>query len=258
MIMKKILSFLSTVNTNPLFILGNQKSGTTVIANLLSQATSKSLTNDFQSAIAHKTLQLELSFKLLSFPNFIHDYKYEFSKDIIKEPFLSYYIDELINEFPNARFILIVRDPYQNIRSILNRLKVPGNLQKINFSNFVELEKTLPWKLALQSKMLGINSINYIEAMAHRWNYLINLYEKNKEKIILVKYEDFVKDKKGFIDNLTHKLGFDIKQDISNYVNVQYQPKGNSKVDLDKFFGSKNSDLISKVCKNNMNKLGYY
>jgi hypothetical protein len=131
-------------------------------------------------------------------------------------------------------------------------------LQKINFSNFVELEKTLPWKLALQSKMLGINSINYIEAMAHRWNYLINLYEKNKEKIILVKYEDFVKDKKGFIDNLTHKLGFDIKQDISNYVNVQYQPKGNSKVDLDKFFGSKNSDLISKVCKNNMNKLGYY
>ena len=136
MIMQKILSFFTIVNSKPLFILGNQKSGTTVIANLLSQATSKSLTSDFQSAISHKTLQLELDFHLLKFSDFIQDYKYEFSKDIIKEPFLSYYIDELINEFPKAKFVLIIRSPFQNIRSILNRLIVPGNLEKINFDNY--------------------------------------------------------------------------------------------------------------------------
>ena len=86
--------------------------------------------------------------------------------------------------------------------------------------------------------------------------YILNLRKKTFPKE-MVSFS-FLKDKKGFIDNLTHKLGFDIKQDISNYVNVQYQPKGNSKVDLDKFFGSKNSDLISNICKNNMKKLGYY
>ena len=70
--MQKILSFFSIVNPKPLFILGNQKSGTTVIANLLSQATSKSLTSDFQNAISHKTLQLELNFHLLQFSDLLH------------------------------------------------------------------------------------------------------------------------------------------------------------------------------------------
>ena len=177
--MKKILSFFSTVNTNPLFILGNQKSGTTVIANLLSQATAKSLTSDFQSAISSKTLQLELDFHLLRFSDFIQDYKYEFSKEKIKEPFLSYYIDELINEFPKTKFVLIIRNPFQDIRSILNRLSVPGNLEEINFDNYNEIIKTPVWKLAMQSKMLGIDSCHYIEAMANRWNYIVNSYLKN-------------------------------------------------------------------------------
>jgi len=253
---RKILSLFSKIKPDPLFVLGNPKSGTTVIANLLSKSTKQTLTSDIQSVI--KNVSLQLDFNLISFDDFIKQHKYEFSKKIIKEPFLSFYTEELINSFPNSKIVWIVRNPYQNIRSILNRLKIPGNLQEIKFNQFIELEKTPAWKLNLQSEMLGINSVNYIEAMAHRWNYLVNLYEKNKEKIILVRYEDFVKDKKGFIDNLTHKLGFDIKQDISDYVNVQYQPKGNYKVDLDKFFGSRNLDLISKVCKNNMKKLGYY
>lgn len=254
-IIRKIWSIFSKTNPKPLFILGNPKSGTTIIANLLSKATKQTLTSDIQSAIKYATLQLD--FNLLSFDNFIKQHKYEFSKEIIKEPFLSFYTEELIKSFPNAKFIWIVRNPYQNIRSILNRLKIPGNLPKINFNNFTELEKTPAWRLNLESRMLGIDSLNYIEAMAHRWNYLINLYEKNKDKIILVRYEDFVKNKTGFISDLTHKLGFELKKDISDYVNVQYQPKGNSKIDLGEFFGSKNLELISNVCKSNMKKLGY-
>ena len=31
--------------------------------------------------------------------------KYEFSKEIIKEPFLSFYIAEILRFFPNAKFI---------------------------------------------------------------------------------------------------------------------------------------------------------
>lgn len=252
---RKILSLFYKKKLDPLFILGNPKSGTTVIANLLSKSTKKTLTSDIQSVIKHATLQLD--FNLLNFDDFIKQHKYEFSKEIIKEPFLSFYTEELINYFPNSKIVWIVRNPYQNIRSILNRLKIPGNLQEIKFNQFLELEKTPAWKLNLQSEMLGINSVNYIEAMAHRWNFLVNIYETNKEKIILVRYEDFVKDKKGFIDNLTHKLGFNIKQDISDYVNIQYQPKGNSKIDMDEFFGSINLNLISNICKKNMKKLGY-
>ncbi|MAB94629.1 MAG: hypothetical protein CMC98_00830, partial [Flavobacteriales bacterium] len=112
----KILSTLSVLKKEPVFILGNQKSGTTIIANLIAQATKKSLTSDFKSAIKNSSLQLELDFNLLSFNDFVQRYRYEFSKDLIKEPFLSYYVPQLFETFPKAKFILIVRNPFQNIR----------------------------------------------------------------------------------------------------------------------------------------------
>ena len=253
--MRKILSLFSKANPNPLFILGNPKSGTTVIANLLSKATKQSLTSDIQSLIKYTPLHLD--FKLISFNDFIKTHKYEFSKEIIKEPFLSFYTEELIKSFPNAKFIWIVRDPYQNIRSILNRLKIPGNLQKINFNHFVELEKTPAWKLNLQSRMFGYNSFNYIEAMAFRWNHAINIYKQNKDRIILVKYEDFILDKKKYIEDLSVALDFTIQTDISKYVNIQYQPKGNAEIDLKDFFGIDNYKIIERLCKENMTELGY-
>jgi len=257
MIVKKISSLFSKINQNPIFILGNQKSGTTVIANLLSQATSKSLTSDFQSAISHKTLQLELDFYLLRFADFIQDYKYEFSKDIIKEPFLSYYIDELINEFPKAKFILIIRDPFQNIRSILNRLNVPGNLEQIDFDNYKEIIKTPVWKLAMQSNMLGIYSSNYIESMANRWNYVVNSYFKHSNKIHLVKYEEFLRDKENFICELSKSMELAYVRDIKKNVDLQYQHKGNNKINLNEFFGEVNYEIINRLCKENIKKLGY-
>lgn len=255
LIIHEICSFFSKKNSKPLFVLGNPKSGTTIVAKLLSKATKKSLTSDIKSIIEHTPLKLD--FKLLSFNSFIKKHKYEFSKEIIKEPFLSFYTDELIKAFPNAKFIWIVRDPYQNIRSILNRLNIPGNLEDIKFNNITELKKSPAWRLNLQSKMFGYNSSNYIEAMAYRWNHAINIYKKNIDKITLVKYEDFLLDKKTYIDNLVLELGFTLKRDISNSVDIQYQPKGNSKIDLKEFFGIENYKMITRICNKNMKEIGY-
>lgn len=254
-IIRKTLSSFSKTNPTPLFILGNPKSGTTIIADLISKATKQSLTSDIKSHIKYITLLLD--FKLLNFNDFINQHKYEFSKEIIKEPFLSFYTEELMKSFPNAKFIWIVRNPHQNIRSILNRLKIPGNLQEINFNHFEELEKTPAWKLNLQARMFGSNSINYIEAMAFRWNHAVNIYKQNKERIILVKYEDFILDKKKYIENLSLSLDFTIQTDISDYINIQHQPKGNSKINLNDFFGSDNYKMIEKLCEKNMIELGY-
>jgi len=252
--MKKI-SFNAKVTPKPLFILGNPKSGTTVIANLLSKATKKTLTSDIQSSI--KYVSLKLDFKLLSFNDFIDRHNYEFSKEIIKEPFLSFYTNDLIRKFPNAKFIWIVRNPHQNIRSILNRLKIPGNLKEINFNEFSELEKTPAWKVNLQSKMYGYKSSNYIEAMAFRWNHAINIYKENKDRIKLIKYEDFLANKKEFIDKLAISLDLNVEKDISSYTDIQYQPKGNNTIDINNFFGEENFNIIEELCKENMIELGY-
>lgn len=253
--MRKILSLFSKSNPEPLFILGNPKSGTTIIANLLSKATKQTLTSDIKSITKYAPLLLD--FKLLDFKDFTREHRYEFSKDIIKEPFLSFYTSDLIKNYPNAKFVWIVRNPHQNIRSILNRLKIPGNLKEINFNDFIELQKTPAWKLNLQTKMFGYTSFNYIEALAYRWNHVTNIYMHNKQKIVLVKYEDFIIDKKKYIEDLSFNLGYTLKEDISNYVNIQYQPKGNSEIDLIDFFGEENYSQIDNMCKANMNKLGY-
>lgn len=253
-ILRKVF-FNIKINEKPLFILGNPKSGTTVIANLLSKATKKSLTSDIQSSIKYLTLKLD--FKLLTFDDFIKKHNYDFSKDIIKEPFLSFYAEELLKRYPDSKFIWIVRNPHQNIRSILNRLKIPGNLTNINFNEFEELEKTPAWKINLQSEMFGYKSKNYIEAMAFRWNYAIDIYNKNKDRIILVKYEDFLENKKDSINNIAKKVDYSIKADISKFVDVQYQPKGKSDINLNNFFGEENYKIIQEICKTNMQKLGY-
>jgi len=254
-LVQRILSSFYQVNSNPLFILGNPKSGTTIIAKLLSKATKKSLTSDIRSITKYSPLLIE--FKLISFKGFIQQHNYEFSKDIIKEPSLSFFTDDLIELYPNSKFIWIARNPFQNIRSILNRLKIPGNLKDIDFENYIELQKNPAWKLNLQSKMFGYKSHNYIEALAYRWNHAFNIYLKNKEKIILVKYEDFLIDKSAFIEKIALQIGLTIKQDISKYVDIQYQPKGNTNVNLKDFFGDKNYSIIEKICQENMTRLGY-
>lgn len=245
------------VHKYPWFILGNPKSGTTAIAKLLSMASGKTLTADFSRAIPHYTLPLELRYKLLSFKDFIEKYKYEFSNELIKEPMLTFFVKELFTHFPDAKYIFIIRDPYQNIRSILNRLKIPGNLQDIDLFEWEELKITPAWKLALQSEMIGFHSQNYIEAMAHRWNVAASSYLENQDKFILVKYEDFKQDKENYIYQLCGKMGLDIVSNISDQVNVQFQPKGNSKVKIEEFFGDANYKIIESICGENIKKFGY-
>ena len=62
-----------------------------------------------------------------------------------------------------------------------------------------------------------IHWINYIEAIAFRWNHAVNIYKKHKNRIVLVKYEDFILDKKKYIEDLSLSLDLAVKSDIKNY-----------------------------------------
>ena len=117
--MKKIKSFFSKVNSSPIFILGNPKSGTTVIANLLSKATNQSLTSDFQNAIKHTTLQLELDFKLLNFKNFIK--RWDRKQNLV---FVTHYvvISEVLNYAASSGEIIISNTDFK----VIDTLEIPN------------------------------------------------------------------------------------------------------------------------------------
>src|SRR5690606_37975827 len=109
----------------PIFILGNQKTGTSAIAALLGEATGNPYTIDVFCHLGD--LQRRLFNRELTFRQFIVRSKDFFSKKIVKEPSFTFFYDELRREFPEATFVLIVRDPHENVRSILNRLEIPGD-----------------------------------------------------------------------------------------------------------------------------------
>lgn len=241
---------------SPVIILGTQKSGTTAIAALLAELTGRSVTLDVVRAIQHPEWKILLRYGIGSFEEYIYKYKKEFSREIIKEPTMTYFYDEIRAIFPNAKFVMVQRNPFDNIRSILNRLKLPGNLESVNFSDYPELANSTAWRINLDSTWLGHVPLNYIDALAFRWKLAARIYLNNQDGMLLLKYEDFIADKVSKIEGLADRLGLEKTHDVSGSVDRQYQRKGDSSIDLDEFFGD-NYSIIYRMCHQEAELLGY-
>lgn len=247
--------YFSETITEPIFVLGHQKSGTTAVAALLSKATLAPTTLDLTRAISDPATQLKLRYKLLSFDDFIKKYTYEFSKKIVKEPFLTFFYKDLLRIFPDAIFLHIVRDPRDNIRSILNRLNIPGNRSDINPFSYSEIKKTPVWSLAFDSSWMGEPSNSYIDAMSKRWNIFCDNYDPKNQ--ILIRYEDFKNDKEKVIYKLAETLNLPVVESIKNDVNKQFQPKGDNSLSWNEFYGEKNLKHIEQICSKYMERFDY-
>lgn len=252
----KIKSNGKNIQVSPIFILGNQKSGTSVIAALLGEYTSKKTAIDlFYSGFKYSLFQ-KWKNREISTSKFVHENKIEFSCFIIKEPHFSVFYQELKEEFPQSEFVMIVRNPFDNIRSILDRLNIEGNKKELVKQDSDKIFHS--WNLLFNNNWIEGNKKQYIEVLSERWNIICNSYLENKNNITLVKYEDFLTDKEGTIKNLSEKLNLKNTSDISQLLNKQFQPKGKQqKVDVKEFFGEKNYLRIKNICGQNMKKIGY-
>ncbi len=242
------------VHPAPVIMLGNQKSGTTAIAALLSEMTGVPATLDLKKEMNEPVID-RVKTGGLSMAEFVALNKLDFSQPIIKEPSLSAFYDELAAYFPHATFVMVIRDPRDNLRSILNRLKIPGNLESLTGDYSGEI--TRAWELIIDGRWLGLDGGNYIEMLAERWNYVTDSYLENSDSIHLVKYEDFVGDKIGTLESLARTLNLEPKHDVSHRVDVQFQPAGDKSVRWDEFFGPDNLAAIERICGTRMTTLGY-
>lgn len=248
------LELVARVNPRPVIVLGNQKSGTTAISALLAQSTGLSVTLDLKREIERPRLP-DVRGGRLSFEQFIRINKLAFSREIVKEPSLTFFYEELMEFFPEARFVFIVRDPRDNIRSILNRYRVPGDLPELTGEYWDRL--TAARKLTFDSQWLGLKQDHYIGMLAARWNLAVELFRRYQDKTRLVKYEDFLNNKVQEVEALARSIGLKPINDITSLVDIQYQPKGNPHVDLRNFFGGPNLSRIEEICKEGMAWLGY-
>lgn len=251
--------YFSKINHSPIIVLGHQKTGTSAIAALLARATNKSVTIDFFHKNNTKIpfFREKLFNGELDISKLIHLNKYYFSKDIIKEPELTFYYRDLLSIFPSSKFIFVVRDPKDTIRSILDRLRIPGNITQLQDEHTNSLENLLGWKLALNGKAPDVPGESFIEKLAYRWSLAAKIYLANSQNMTLIRYEDFKVDRVESISILAGKIGLDVNQDISNIVNTQFQFRGNSNVNLLEFFGKSNLQKIENICGQEQKKLGY-
>lgn len=248
----RFYSLFSTINRSPIIILGNQKSCTSAITHLIADYGGLTKTVDIPESW-WPTLE-ELLDGTLPLKDFARKYSFYFSRDVIKEPNLTFLFDQLSRIHPGAKFVFVIRDPRSNIRSLLNRISVPGNLPRMDEDEVHAIPAD--WRPVFDAALWDLPDGNYVEILARRWVRAARVYLDHQDRIHLVRYEDFNADKLQTIEKLAQKLGVSSQRDITDQLDVQFQPKGNKSISWEVFF-EENLERIEDICSREMAELGY-
>ena len=254
-IVDRLRRALARPNPEAAFFLGNQKSGTTAIAALTAKLTGATATIDLMNA-NRESVWPRLWSGDMSFDELVSRNRLDFSRQIVKEPSLSPFVSQLLEHFPRSRGIVaIVRDPRDNIRSILDRHKLPGDLEDLPAGTIAGMPGG--WSTVFDSRWLGAPPGNYIVQLAYRWHFITRRFREHGARIHVVRYEDFLRDKPGFLDALAGRLGLPPRHDVRGEVDRQYQPAGKPGRDWREYFGAANLAIINDLCADQMRPLDY-
>lgn len=248
-----LLTPFASPNEEAVIVLGNSKSGTTVIAGLLAGFAGASVTLDFWPRLHRPETLARVHAGETPFEDFVHRFRADFSRDVVKDPHLTFLYPQLARRFPRARFVMVMRDPADNIRSILDRLGLPGDREDLDLTRY----RMRPlWRAILDGPWLDVGG-SYVERLAGRWSVAARVYLEHADAIELIRYEDFMEDKVAAIADLAGRLGLEHRGRIEHKVDRRYQPKGRSDVDREAFFGRRNLRLIEETCREEARALGY-
>lgn len=242
---------LSLDTLSPILVLGNQKTGSTAIAQLLAAFGNLSISPDLhplQNADTHLPNDPD------AVSSFIQKARYYFRRDVVKENELTPATDALLKVLPNAKATYVVRHPVHNIRSILDRVSLPG--RPVPLDKLDDLDGG--WRSIVNSRSLGIDADDHITSLAKRWDYITDIYLRNRHRLHLVRYEDFVADKRDTIHVLADRLGIPQKQDVQPLLDVSFQPRGEHRsTPPTDFFSAHALAIIHRECADGMDALAY-
>jgi len=235
----------------PVLVLGNQKTGSTAIAELLAHRGQLRAATDLHP-LQSATVQVEND--PASAARLVQRLRYYFRRDLVKENELTAATDALLEVLPRARPVFVVRHPVHNIRSILDRLALPGRPRPFS---------ALPlsgdgWERIVRGRDYGIEADDHITALALRWVRTTAMYRRHPDRLHLVRYEDFVADKLSTINTLAAQLGIEPKADIRPLLDVPFQPRGDHRATAPRdFFSERALAIIHDQCADGMDALHY-
>ena len=150
---------------------------------------------------------------------------------------------------------MTIRDPRDTIRSILNRVNAPGDLDDLDAEHYRRMRPL--WEALIKCPWLEIEPGNYVERLAGRWARAASLYLDHRDAIVLARFEDFLADKAGTIARLADQLGVAPARSIADKLDTQYQPPGDRTIGWRAFFGPENLAALEARCRGPARALGY-
>ncbi len=242
---RKIRDIIHKPNPDAILLFGLNKSGTSVTINLIAQRANITFFDDFTYNLGDWD---NVVYGREDFIKYLNKHGYTFSKDLLRFPMNQQAIDFAFSYFYMRKYIITVRNPIDNIKSILAKLKLPGNLEALDVS-----------KLNLHPSWIGMlnRKSHYIDSLIHCWKETYSLKEViDSPNAVIFNYEDFKSDKERYITQKVYELGLEPKMSIKEFINVQYQPKGTGTSNLE-FFGHKNLNKIITQTETLARNFGY-
>lgn len=238
-------------------VLGHQKSGTTVIAALLSMMLDDEYSKDpLYFVDLGNAQQVE---RLLMRPDLLRSvvsrHRRLFCRSVLKDPDLSFLVPQARAVFDNAKFLFVIRDPRTVIRSIADRLSLSKEDLCVTAENL-----SLPnrhWTLILSGALPPERGATVAEVLAHRWRRAAGEYLQNPGGFTLIKYEDFLQEKLETLRTGLTELGLRQKVDVAQWVDHQFQPKGKSTVATHERIGRGTWDSVTDICRRELIHFGY-
>lgn len=212
----------AAVHPRPIFILGMQKSGTSAIAALLGLRTGIEPTIDLERDWRRTTVD-GAGRDAAAFERFLRRNAVDFARPIVKEPNLTFLVDHLRRRWPESSLVFVVRDPAETIRSILDRLDLPGDRDAFPTAGLAAIPAA--WRVVLDNRWIGVDATHPIESLAGRWRVAAEIAEAHTDAIV-VRYEDFLADKPAVIDDLAARLGLPVVAPIEAHLDRPFQPRG--------------------------------
>lgn len=252
LLVERILSLYSKPFFAPLFVFGNQKSGTSAVAMLAGAASGLRVTNDFVGAWEPTAGRLVRSEETLE--HFVRKNSWAFSAPIVKEPSLTFVSVPLLDYFGVQKGIFVIREPFANIRSILGRLKISGDIETLDSYKCQRINR--PWRAILTGADLNNTSSCPVTSLARRWNRAVEVYLDAPERFVLLRYERFCENKSAAIYNLLSEFDIPVLHSVLALENRQFQPSGaEAGVSLEQFFSQRNHEIIEEICRPVLDRL---
>jgi hypothetical protein len=242
---------LDLESLDPVLVLGNQKTGSTAIATLLAawgNLTAATDIHPLQSSDSH------LPNDPATVETLLQRTRYYFRHDLVKENALTPATGALLDVLPKARPVYVVRHPVHNIRSILDRLGLPGEPCPFHALDLSDGG----WRPIVENRHFDGQAEDHITSLAQRWSDTTAIYHRHRDRLTLIRYEAFMADKEDCIRRLADRLDVPHKSDIRSLLDVPFQPRGQHRsVSPRSFFSAEALAIINRECAEGMAVLDY-